>query len=81
MITSEEQLEMDCVNVHECMVPLMRLLDHMDANNVNPPVPTVTIQTTTQACVSVVECRSKYVINGCSHFAEYQTRRGGRERE
>ena len=38
VVTSEEQLEQDCVNIHECMVPLMRLLDHMEYNKINPEV-------------------------------------------
>ncbi|XP_064405997.1 DNA-dependent protein kinase catalytic subunit-like isoform X2 [Halichondria panicea] len=38
MVVMEEQLEQDCVNTHECMVPLMRLLDHMEHNKINPEI-------------------------------------------
>ena len=31
---SEEQLEEDSLNLHECMVPLMKLLDHMQHNKI-----------------------------------------------
>ncbi len=42
MVVMEEQLEQDCVNTHECMVPLMRLLDHMEHNKINPEIVKVT---------------------------------------
>ena len=37
-MVSEEQIEQDELNTHECMVPLMRLLDHMEHNKINPEV-------------------------------------------
>ncbi len=40
-IVSEEQIEQDELNTHECMLPLMKLLDHMDHNKINPEVPKV----------------------------------------
>lgn len=35
-MVSEEHMEMDELNQHECMLPLMKLLDHMQHNNLNP---------------------------------------------
>lgn len=40
-VVSEEQIEQDELNTHECMVPLMKLLDHMEHNKINPEVPKV----------------------------------------
>ena len=40
-VLSEEQIEQDELNAHECMLPLMRLLDHMEHNKINPVVPKV----------------------------------------
>ena len=34
-MVSEEQMEMDVLNEHECMLPLLKLLDHMQHNNLN----------------------------------------------
>jgi DNA-dependent protein kinase catalytic subunit len=36
---SEEQIEQDELNQHECMLPLMRLIDHMQHNKITPEVP------------------------------------------
>lgn len=38
---SEEEIEQDELNLHENMLPLMKLLDHMDHNKINPEVPSV----------------------------------------
>ena len=38
---SEEQIEQDELNMHECMLPLMKLIDHMEHNKINPVVPQV----------------------------------------
>ena len=46
---SEEQIEQDELNQHECMLPLMRLIDHMQHNKITPEVPQVLIHTTTVA--------------------------------
>ncbi|XP_019852740.1 PREDICTED: DNA-dependent protein kinase catalytic subunit [Amphimedon queenslandica] len=35
-VVSEEQLEEDDLNIHECMTPLMKLLDHMIINKITP---------------------------------------------
>jgi DNA-dependent protein kinase catalytic subunit len=35
---SEEQIEQDELNMHECMLPLMRLIDHMQHNKITPEV-------------------------------------------
>ena len=40
-VVTEEQIEQDELNQHECMLPLMRLLDHMEHNKINPQVPKV----------------------------------------
>ena len=40
-VVSEEQVEQDALNTHESMLALMRLLDHMEHNNINPAVPKV----------------------------------------
>ena len=37
-------MEQDELNTHESMLPLMRLLDHMDHNKINPVVPKVRSQ-------------------------------------
>ena len=34
-------MEQDDLNIHECMLPLMKLLDHMEHNKINPEVPKV----------------------------------------
>lgn len=38
---SEEQIEQDELNLHKCMLPLMKLLDHMEHNKITPEVPKV----------------------------------------
>ena len=38
---SEEQIEQDELNQHECMLPLMKLIDHMQHNKITPEVPQV----------------------------------------
>ena len=38
---SEEQIEQDELNMHECMLPLMKLIDHMEHNKITPEVPQV----------------------------------------
>ena len=35
---SEEQIEQDELNMHECMLPLMKLIDHMEHNKITPAV-------------------------------------------
>lgn len=40
-LVTEEQIEQDELNQHECMLPLMKLLDHMEHNKINPQVPKV----------------------------------------
>lgn len=40
-MVTEEQIEQDELNQHECMLPLMKLLDHMEHNKINPQVPKV----------------------------------------
>ena len=37
-ILSEEQLEDDELNSHECMISLMNLLDHMQHNKITPEI-------------------------------------------
>ena len=49
-VLSEEQIEQDELNTHECMLPLMRLLDHMQHNKINPEVPKVGCQS---VCLSI----------------------------
>ena len=49
-VLSEEQIEQDELNTHECMLPLMKLLDHMEHNKINPVVPKVS----PSVCLSVV---------------------------
>ena len=44
----EEEVEQDELNSHECMSVIMRLLDHMQLNNINPAIPTVSHMTDTQ---------------------------------
>ena len=50
---SEEQIEQDELNQHECMLPLMRLIDHMQHNKITPEVPQVLIHTTTVAVLRI----------------------------
>jgi len=38
-LVSEEELEMDSLNQHRCMLPLMKLLDHMQHNITQPHPP------------------------------------------
>eukprot|EP00731_Ephydatia_muelleri_P028749 Em0020g393a len=38
---SEEKVEQDALNTHECMLTLMKLLDHLEHNKINPEVPKV----------------------------------------
>ena len=38
---AEEQIEQDELNQHECMLPLMRLIDHLHHNKITPEVPEV----------------------------------------
>ena len=40
---SEEQIEQDELNQHECMLPLMRLIDHLQHNKITPEVPEVCV--------------------------------------
>ena len=40
-MVTEEQIEQDELNQHECMLTLMKLLDHMELNKINPQVPKV----------------------------------------
>ena len=40
---SEEQIEQDELNTHECMLPLMKLIDHMEHNKITPEVAQVYI--------------------------------------
>ena len=43
-MVTEEQIEQDELNQHECTLTLMKLLDHMELNKINPQVPKVTMQ-------------------------------------
>ena len=38
---AEEQIEQDELNQHKCMLPLMRLIDHLHHNKITPEVPEV----------------------------------------
>lgn len=40
---SEEQIEQDELNMHACMLPLMKLIDHMEHNKITPEVAEVYI--------------------------------------
>ena len=40
-MVSEEQIEQDELNGNECMLSLMKLLDHMEHNKINPEAPKV----------------------------------------
>lgn len=40
---SEEQIEQDELNMHECMLPLMKLVDHMEHNKITPEVAEVVL--------------------------------------
>ena len=44
-MNSEEEIEQDELNLHECMSPLMKLLDRMEHNKINPEVPSLCIIT------------------------------------
>lgn len=63
---SEEQIEQDELNMHECMLPLMKLIDHMEHNKITPEVAEVCTQ-----------CLCTYIVSGvvlagntymCLHF-------------
>ena len=55
-MVTEEQVEQDELNQHECMLPLMQLLDHMEHNKINPQVPKVDYEVT---LFSVAICMNK----------------------
>ena len=42
-MVSEEQIEQDELNGNECMLSLMKLLDHMEHNKINPEAPKVPV--------------------------------------
>ena len=44
-VVMEEEVEQDELNSHECMSVIMRLLDHMQLNDINPAVPAVSHMT------------------------------------
>ena len=48
---SEEQIEQDELNMHECMLPLMRLIDHMQHNKITPEV--AEVQRVITECMNV----------------------------
>ena len=52
---SEEQVEQDELNQHECMLPLMRLLDHMQHNCVTPKVSQVYIYVMYITCMGLLK--------------------------
>ena len=54
---SEEQIEQDELNQHECMLPLMRLIDHMQHNKITPEVPQVLIHTTRLQYYFQIKCK------------------------
>ena len=58
---SEEQIDQDELNMHECMLPLMKLFDHMEHNKITPQVPQVYIVSTNRDAVGVCEI-SIYVV-------------------
>ena len=58
-MVNEEQLEMDELNQHECMLPLMKLLDHMEHNKINPPTSTV------RAHALALSCAAPYTLSLC----------------
>lgn len=41
---SEEQIEQDELNLHECMLPIMKVIDHMEHNKVTPEIAQVLTQ-------------------------------------
>ena len=52
---AEEQIEQDELNQHDCMLPLMRLIDHLHHNKITPEVPEVYI----------------YTLRTYAHYSEY----------
>ena len=64
-LVTEEQVEQDELNQHECMLPLMKLLDHMEHNKINPQVPKVNctpLITLCYACIQYTVDREIFVV-------------------
>ena len=55
-VVSEEQVEQDTLNTHECMSTLTTLLDHMEHNKINPQVPKVQSSVYGFGCLCVCVC-------------------------
>ena len=54
---SEDNIEQDELNIHECMLPLMKLLDHMEHNKITPEVAQVYIHVVGISCWHTSLCK------------------------